>query len=238
MTTVPEFLPVISKGAHEDPSDGACVMEYVSMIAGEKWSDQPSCTHPVLAMAARFVNDKLSDAERYRMVPFIGRLFGTGDTFDKQLSVDLANWSAARAANAAANAAVYAARAARAANAAANTAAGYAAADAADAADYAINYAANAADAAKATSYAVNAVDYAVNAVDYAAKAANYAANAADYADNTADYAAKAANATSYAVDALLQFFSDLLDEYDRLTGRVSVPDITSELVKAAEKVG
>ena len=96
--TTPDFLPVLSKGSHKDPRDGACAMEYVSILAGEKFSDSPSCTHPVLAAAARIVNDSLSDADRHLMVPLIGRLFGTAptgtDLEQRVLSTRLAIWSA------------------------------------------------------------------------------------------------------------------------------------------------
>lgn len=52
-------------------------MEYVSLLAGEQWSDRPECTHPVLAHEARVANDLLLDTDRPRLVPLIGRLFGT-----------------------------------------------------------------------------------------------------------------------------------------------------------------
>lgn len=52
-------------------------MEYVSLLAGEEWSDRPECTHPILAHEARVANDLLLDADRPRLVPLIGRLFGT-----------------------------------------------------------------------------------------------------------------------------------------------------------------
>lgn len=50
-------LPVLSPGRHLDPTDGACLMEFTSQLAGEPWSDHPRCTHPALAEAARLVND-------------------------------------------------------------------------------------------------------------------------------------------------------------------------------------
>lgn len=75
---IPEAMPVISSGGHDDPSQGACVMEYVSLLAGEDWSDRPSCTDPVLAEAARVINDRCDDYQRHRLVPMIGRLMGTG----------------------------------------------------------------------------------------------------------------------------------------------------------------
>jgi hypothetical protein len=75
--TLPDFLPTLSAGSH-DPSDGqACLMEYVSLLAGEEWSDRPECTHEILAHEARTTNDLLRDGDRPRLVPLIGRLFGT-----------------------------------------------------------------------------------------------------------------------------------------------------------------
>lgn len=73
----PDFLPTLSSGAHDADDGEACVMEYVSMLAGEEWSDRPECTHPVLAHEARTTNDLLLDDDRPRLVPLIGRLFGT-----------------------------------------------------------------------------------------------------------------------------------------------------------------
>jgi hypothetical protein len=52
-------------------------MEYVSLLAGEEWSDRPECTHPILAHEARTTNDLLLDHDRPRLVPLVGRLFGT-----------------------------------------------------------------------------------------------------------------------------------------------------------------
>lgn len=81
--TVPESMPTISAGAHDSDDGEACVMEYVSLLAGEHWSDRPSCTHPLLAHEARTVNDLLLDGDRGRLVPLIGRLFGTSADSDE-----------------------------------------------------------------------------------------------------------------------------------------------------------
>ena len=75
--TVPDFLPTLSHGAHDADAGEACVMEYVSLLAGEEWSDRPECTHPILAHEARTTNDLLLDHDRPRLVPLVGRLFGT-----------------------------------------------------------------------------------------------------------------------------------------------------------------
>jgi hypothetical protein len=55
-------------------------MELASYLAGEKWSDRPSCTHPLLSALARSVNDCTSDAGRSRLAVLIPSVIGlTGD---------------------------------------------------------------------------------------------------------------------------------------------------------------
>ena len=68
---VPDGVPVLSRGSHRSPRRGACFMEFASFLAGERWSDHPSCTHPLLAQLARQVNDQISDADRQQLVPLI-----------------------------------------------------------------------------------------------------------------------------------------------------------------------
>ena len=94
----PDFLPVLSRGAHTSPKDGACAMEYVSFLAGEEWSDRPACVHPVIASMARSVNDSLGDDERQALLPLLARTMGTAPTGTdeerRRLSVALAVWCA------------------------------------------------------------------------------------------------------------------------------------------------
>jgi hypothetical protein len=80
---IPEFLPVLSVGRHRSPKRGACFMEYASHLAGERWSDHPSCTHPAVASLARAVNDCTSDAGRSRLVPLIPSVIGLHDRDEK-----------------------------------------------------------------------------------------------------------------------------------------------------------
>lgn len=51
-------------------------MELASFLAGERWSDHPRCTHPLLAGLARLVNDCTSDANRPRLVPLLSSVIG------------------------------------------------------------------------------------------------------------------------------------------------------------------
>jgi hypothetical protein len=75
-TSTPDLLPVLSRGKHRNPRRGACFMELASFLAGERWSDHPSCTHPLLAEVARNVNDRTSDAERPLLAPLIPSVVG------------------------------------------------------------------------------------------------------------------------------------------------------------------
>jgi hypothetical protein len=51
-------------------------MEFASYLAGERWSDQPPCTHPLLAGLARMVNDHTTDRNRHRLVRLVPSVIG------------------------------------------------------------------------------------------------------------------------------------------------------------------
>jgi len=70
------LLPVLSPGRHRNPRRGACFMEYASYLAGLRWSDHPSCTHPSVAALARLVNDVTSDEARSRLTALIPSVVG------------------------------------------------------------------------------------------------------------------------------------------------------------------
>jgi hypothetical protein len=72
----PDLLPILSPGKHRNPRTGACFMELASLLAGERWSDHPACTHPLLAAVARHVNDHTSDAGRQRLAELIPSVIG------------------------------------------------------------------------------------------------------------------------------------------------------------------
>ena len=75
-TPVPESMPVLSRGKHRRPSQGACFMEYTALLAGEAFTDAPRCVDGELAAVLRGANDKLSDADRSLLVPLLGRAIG------------------------------------------------------------------------------------------------------------------------------------------------------------------
>jgi hypothetical protein len=74
--SVPDQLPILSRGKHRNPRKGACFMEMASYLAGERWSDHPVCTHPLLATVARDVNDATSDEARARLAVLIPSVIG------------------------------------------------------------------------------------------------------------------------------------------------------------------
>jgi hypothetical protein len=75
-TSTEGFMPVLSAGRHRSARRGACFMEYASYLAGERWSDRPTCTHPSLASLARLVNDLTSDDARSKLSTHVPSVVG------------------------------------------------------------------------------------------------------------------------------------------------------------------
>ena len=68
----------LTSGSHERPEDGACLLEAVSWMAGEPWSDTPVCVDRTLAAFGRSWNDGMrTDAERAQLVRYVPALIGT-----------------------------------------------------------------------------------------------------------------------------------------------------------------
>ena len=76
LSEVPDLVPILSRGKHRNARRGACFMEMASYLAGERWSDHPKCTHPLVASVARLVNDNTSDHGRSRLVELIPSVVG------------------------------------------------------------------------------------------------------------------------------------------------------------------
>ena len=74
----PSRLPLLGRGRHGGAEQGACLMEYVSVLSGERFTDAPRCTHPALSALARLVNDRTADdAARRRLARLAPDLIGT-----------------------------------------------------------------------------------------------------------------------------------------------------------------
>lgn len=76
IASAPESMPVLSRGKHRSSRKGACFMEMASVLAGERWSDHPRCTHPLLSEVARLVNDHTSDDSRHELAILIPSVVG------------------------------------------------------------------------------------------------------------------------------------------------------------------
>src|SRR3954449_10891111 len=76
MSSNPALMPILGRGRHRSPAHGACFMEYTSLLAGEPFTDAPSCVDGELAAVMRHANDTVSAADRPRLVPLLGRSIG------------------------------------------------------------------------------------------------------------------------------------------------------------------
>jgi hypothetical protein len=81
-SATPDGLPVLEAGAHRDARSGSCVMEYVSVLAGERFTDRPQCTHPAVAALAWQVNDAVSHEVRQQLGLRAVDLVGAGRDHD------------------------------------------------------------------------------------------------------------------------------------------------------------
>lgn len=72
-----DFIPVLSAGPHNNPKDGACIMEMVSFMSGDEWTDTPKCTDLFLAYLAQKVNDNMTNDSRHLILSQFDRLFNT-----------------------------------------------------------------------------------------------------------------------------------------------------------------
>jgi hypothetical protein len=57
-----------------------CVLEAVSKLAREPWTDRPTCVHPVLGSVARVVHDYSSKTARRALLPLAPSFIGTAQS--------------------------------------------------------------------------------------------------------------------------------------------------------------
>lgn len=83
----------LSSGSHSNPDDGMCLLEAVSYVAGEAFTDRPKCVSKVLGTFGRALNDALGYSRRQELIPFISKLIGTaGDGFDETRTYMALDW--------------------------------------------------------------------------------------------------------------------------------------------------
>ena len=89
-------LPPFSCGSHDSPKKGACVMEAVSYVGGESWTDRPGCCCPVIGAVMRHINDALPSGKvDLVMRPRVHRLVGTcgGPEKERERSMAITEWT-------------------------------------------------------------------------------------------------------------------------------------------------
>jgi hypothetical protein len=64
-------------GAHRSPADGACVMELVSMLAGERFGDRPRTASPVIGALLRPYNDIVGNRHRQDLLACASAVVGS-----------------------------------------------------------------------------------------------------------------------------------------------------------------
>ena len=70
----------LASGSHSGPNGEACVMEAVSYVAGEPWSDHPVCASPIITSFLISWNDSMNNEDRQMLKPYIPRLVNTRTT--------------------------------------------------------------------------------------------------------------------------------------------------------------
>lgn len=82
MSTLDIDTVLLRSGSHPNRSNGLCLMEVVSWVAGEPHSDRPTCACPVLAAFGRHLNDANWPSDQDRtdaLKPAIALLVGSAN---------------------------------------------------------------------------------------------------------------------------------------------------------------
>ena len=74
-----EMIPgrKLGLGAHEAPSEGACVMEAVAWVSGEPFSDHPRCADLAITNIAIEINDNVNDRLRQELLDAVPAITGS-----------------------------------------------------------------------------------------------------------------------------------------------------------------
>jgi hypothetical protein len=67
----------LEPGSHASPEQGVCIVELASILAKEKFSDEPDCVCDVIGAFLRSWNDRASYVDRQRLRPYGARIVGT-----------------------------------------------------------------------------------------------------------------------------------------------------------------
>jgi hypothetical protein len=88
----------LGRGKHTSPSDGACVMELASMLAGDPFTDHPRSVCPVIGSLLRAYNDSIDDSRRQDLYAYAAKAVGSAVGDDVQLAraQHLRRWARSR----------------------------------------------------------------------------------------------------------------------------------------------
>jgi hypothetical protein len=97
MSSVTHQTVKLSKGRHNSPEEGACVMELASMLAGEPFSDHPASVSPVIGSCMRAYNDWIDDESRQDLYRYAANGVGTraADQVERARAERVSEWSGA-----------------------------------------------------------------------------------------------------------------------------------------------
>jgi hypothetical protein len=87
----------LGKGRHFSARGEVCVMELASMLAGEKFTDQPRSVCPVIASFLRAYNDAIDDHRRQDLYGFAAKAVGSraSEAIHRARAERLAAWTSA-----------------------------------------------------------------------------------------------------------------------------------------------
>ncbi|WP_436789841.1 hypothetical protein [Yinghuangia sp. YIM S10712] len=80
----PHSAPVLGRGRHLNPRDGACLMEYVSFLSGGPFTDTPACTDRLVAIVAILANDNVAGPRRRELIRYAPALAAAGPRTDRE----------------------------------------------------------------------------------------------------------------------------------------------------------
>jgi hypothetical protein len=84
----------LSRGKHQSPDQGACVMELASMLAGEPFGDHPESVCPVIGSFMRAYNDSIDDGRRQDLYGYASKVVGSraGDQVQQARIEHITSW--------------------------------------------------------------------------------------------------------------------------------------------------
>lgn len=96
VTAVPDYIPMLVKGASRSPEQGGCLVQIANWLADPStWTDGDVCVDGLLAQHAVFINDSVDETHRHQLAVLAPRLAGTKGVASMGVYVDMYAWIAA-----------------------------------------------------------------------------------------------------------------------------------------------